>query len=115
VRPLRYAPKDHSHAEAATLTCAGLTAWMALVVEGKLNAGDTVVAQGTRGVSIFALQCAKAMGAKVISLRDEDLIHICRRKGFAAYPTWTSWFESASAPRQVRRALGHRTDISSLT
>jgi LysR family glycine cleavage system transcriptional activator len=48
------------------------------------------------------------------SLRDEDLIHICWRAGFAAYPTWTSWFESAGAPRQVRPELGHRTDISSL-
>jgi LysR family glycine cleavage system transcriptional activator len=48
------------------------------------------------------------------ALRDEDLIHICWRAGFAAYPTWTSWFESAGAPRQVRPELGHRTDISSL-
>jgi LysR family glycine cleavage system transcriptional activator len=48
------------------------------------------------------------------SLRDEDLIHICWRTGIAAYPTWASWFESAGAPRQVRRELGHSTDISSL-
>jgi LysR family transcriptional regulator, glycine cleavage system transcriptional activator len=48
------------------------------------------------------------------SLRDEDLIHIFWRAGFAAYPTWTSWFEAAGAPRQVRPELGHRTDISSL-
>jgi LysR family transcriptional regulator, glycine cleavage system transcriptional activator len=48
------------------------------------------------------------------TLRDEDLIHIHWRAGFAAYPTWASWFEAAGAPRQVRPEFGHRTDISSL-
>ncbi len=61
------APKGYSHAEAATLTCAGLTAWRALVVNGNLKAGDVVLTQGTGGVSIFALQLAKAAGAIVIS------------------------------------------------
>lgn len=54
------------------------------------------------------------LGDDPASLRDEDLIHICWRTGIAAYPTWASWFESAGAPRQVRRELGHSTDISSL-
>src|SRR5690625_5374260 len=53
--------------EAATLTTAGLTAWRALVVDRHLKAGDTVLTMGTGGVSIFALQFAKAMGARVIS------------------------------------------------
>lgn len=69
VRPasaFTHAPKGYSHLEAATLTTAGLTAWRALVVEGGLKAGDTVLALGTGGVSIFALQLAKAMGARVI-------------------------------------------------
>jgi NADPH:quinone reductase-like Zn-dependent oxidoreductase len=61
------APRGYSHAEAATLTCAGLTAWRALVVNGNLKAGDVVLTQGTGGVSIFALQLAKAAGATVIS------------------------------------------------
>ena len=61
------APKGYSHAEAATLTCAGLTAWRALVVNGNIKAGDVVLTQGTGGVSIFALQFAKAAGATVIS------------------------------------------------
>ena len=60
-------PKGYSHAEAATLTCAGLTAWRALVVNGNIKAGDVVLTQGTGGVSIFALQFAKAAGATVIS------------------------------------------------
>lgn len=62
-----HAPKSYSHAEAATLPCAALTAWRALVVNGHLKAGDTVLVQGTGGVSIFALQFAKAFGATVIA------------------------------------------------
>ena len=61
------APKGYSHAEAATLTCAALTAWRALFVEATLQPGETVLVQGTGGVSIFALQFAKAAGATVIA------------------------------------------------
>lgn len=66
------APKGYSHAEAATLTTAGLTAWRALVVNGGLKAGDTVLTLGTGGVSIFALQFAKMMGARVIATSSSD-------------------------------------------
>lgn len=62
-----HAPKGYSHAEAATLTTAGLTAWRALHDDGGLKAGDTVLVQGTGGVSIFALQFAKMAGATVIA------------------------------------------------
>lgn len=61
------APAGYSHAEAATLTCAGVTAWRALFVDGKVKPGDTVLVQGSGGVSIFALQFAKAAGANVIA------------------------------------------------
>jgi NADPH:quinone reductase-like Zn-dependent oxidoreductase len=67
-----HAPFGYSHAESATLTCAGLTAWRALVPEGNLKAGDVVLVQGTGGVSIFALQFAKAMGATVIATSSSD-------------------------------------------
>lgn len=60
-------PKGYSHAEAATLTCAGLTAWRALFVDNAIKPGDTVLVQGSGGVSIFALQFAKAAGATVIA------------------------------------------------
>ncbi|ERS91907.1 zinc-dependent alcohol dehydrogenase family protein [Halomonas sp. PBN3] len=60
-------PAGWSHAESATLTTAGLTAWRALVVDGGLKAGDTVLVLGTGGVSIFALQFARLMGARVIA------------------------------------------------
>ncbi|MCK2151223.1 NAD(P)-dependent alcohol dehydrogenase [Marinobacter alexandrii] len=75
IRPANWftlAPKGYSHAEAATLTTAGLTAWRALVVNGGLKAGDTVLTLGTGGVSIFALQFAKMMGATVISTSSSD-------------------------------------------
>lgn len=59
---------DHlSLDEAATLPCAAVTAWHALVVSGKIKAGDTVLTLGTGGVSIFAVQIAKHFAARVIS------------------------------------------------
>lgn len=58
---------DHlSFEEAATLPCAAVTAWNALVVRGGLKAGDTVLVQGTGGVSIFALQIANMLGGRAI-------------------------------------------------
>ncbi|WP_458370102.1 zinc-dependent alcohol dehydrogenase family protein [Pseudomonas fluorescens] len=66
------APKGYTHEEAATLTTAGLTAWRALVVDGHIRAGDTVLVLGTGGVSIFALQMAKAMGARVIATTSSE-------------------------------------------
>ncbi|MDX1799781.1 MAG: NAD(P)-dependent alcohol dehydrogenase [Marinobacter sp.] len=75
VRPSHYfthAPRGFSHAEAATLTTAGLTAWRALVVDAGLKAGDTILTLGTGGVSIFALQFARMMGARVIATSSSD-------------------------------------------
>lgn len=64
---------DHlSDEEAATLPCAAVTAWTALVTEGGLAAGDTVLVQGTGGVSLFALQIAKILGARVIATSSQD-------------------------------------------
>ena len=66
------APQGYSHAEAATLTTAGLTAWRALMSDDRLKPGDTVLVQGTGGVSIFALQFAKLAGATVIATSSSD-------------------------------------------
>ncbi|MCM2319114.1 MAG: NAD(P)-dependent alcohol dehydrogenase [Pseudomonas sp.] len=66
------APQGWSHAEAATLTTAGLTAWRALMADGSLKPGDSVLVQGTGGVSIFALQFAKLAGATVIATSSSD-------------------------------------------
>ncbi|KCZ64771.1 NADPH:quinone oxidoreductase [Hyphomonas sp. L-53-1-40] len=65
-------PEGYSYQEAATLPCAALTAWRALMVEAKVKPGDWVLTQGTGGVSIFALQFAKAAGCRVISTSSSD-------------------------------------------
>ncbi|HLR18047.1 MAG TPA: NAD(P)-dependent alcohol dehydrogenase [Alcanivoracaceae bacterium] len=72
VNAFTHAPQGWSHAQAATITTSGLTAWRALVVNGQLKAGDTVLVQGTGGVSITALQIAKAMGAIVVVTSSSD-------------------------------------------
>jgi NADPH:quinone reductase-like Zn-dependent oxidoreductase len=93
-------PEHLSFDEAATLPCAALTAWNALI-GGGLKAGDSVLVQGTGGVSIFALQFAKLMGANVLitSSSDEKL---GRAKGlgadaglnYRANPDWEKWCRS---------------------
>jgi NADPH:quinone reductase-like Zn-dependent oxidoreductase len=65
-------PEHLSDIEAATLPCAALTAWSALVTTDRVLPGDTVVVQGTGGVSIFALQFAKLLGARVIATSSSD-------------------------------------------
>ena len=75
VRPAHWftrAPHGWSAAESATLTTAGVTAWRALVGDGGLKAGDTVLVLGTGGVAIYGLQLAKAMGASVILTSSSD-------------------------------------------
>jgi NADPH:quinone reductase-like Zn-dependent oxidoreductase len=65
-------PESYSYEEAATLPCAAVTAWQALFTRGALKAGDTVLALGTGGVSVFALQLAHAAGARVIVTSSSD-------------------------------------------
>lgn len=65
-------PEHLSFEEAATLPCAAVTAWNAMVVSGDVKAGDTVLTLGTGGVSIFAIQIAKAFGATVIATSSSD-------------------------------------------
>ncbi len=69
---LIHAPAGYTHAEAATLPCSALTAWNALVEKGSLHAGQTVLLLGTGGVSLFALQIAKAHGARVLITSSSD-------------------------------------------
>ena len=72
VNAFTHAPKGWSHVESSTLTTAALTAWRALMSDGGLKSGDTVLVQGTGGVSIFALQFAKMAGASVIATSSSD-------------------------------------------
>jgi NADPH:quinone reductase-like Zn-dependent oxidoreductase len=69
---LVHIPEPLSFEEAATLPCAAVTAWNALIAQGRLKAGDTVLVQGTGGVSIFALQLARMAGARVIVTSSSD-------------------------------------------
>ena len=88
-------PDSLAYEAAATLPCAGVTAWHALIESGKLSSGQTVLVLGTGGVSIFGLQIAKARGARVIvtSSSDEKL---ARAKSLGAdtlinYKTTPQW------------------------
>jgi NADPH:quinone reductase-like Zn-dependent oxidoreductase len=65
-------PANLSFEEAATLPCAGVTAWNALMVTGRVKPGDSVLCLGTGGVSMLALQIAKAAGARVIITSSSD-------------------------------------------
>lgn len=90
-------PEHLSDEEAATLPCAAVTAWHALVAEGQVKAGDTVLVQGTGGVSVFALQFARLLGARVIatSSSDEKLARV-RQLGASDgvnYKTTPDWEE----------------------
>jgi NADPH:quinone reductase-like Zn-dependent oxidoreductase len=94
-------PEHLTFEEAATLPCAGVTAWHALVTEGRVKAGDTVLVQGTGGVSIFALQFARLNGARVIltSSSDEKLerAHTLGASDGINYKTTPDWDKTARA------------------
>jgi NADPH:quinone reductase-like Zn-dependent oxidoreductase len=92
-------PAHLSDEEAATLPCAALTAWHALITEGQLQPGATVLLQGTGGVSLFALQFARLAGARVIITSSHD-DKLARAKSLGAaeginYKTTLEWGEEA--------------------
>lgn len=88
-------PDYLSYEEAATLPCAAVTAWNALIVTGQLKPGETLLILGTGGVAIFALQLAKKAGAKAIVLSSSDeKLQRARELGadeginYKQYPDW---------------------------
>ncbi len=94
-------PAHLSYEEAATLPCAGVTAWNALYAGRSLRAGETVLILGTGGVSIFALQFAHAAGARVIATSSSDA-KLDRAKAIGArdginYNTHPEWHEQVMA------------------
>ena len=99
-------PEFLTDEQVSTLPCAGLTAWRALFEDASLQPGDTVVLQGTGGVSIFGLQFAHAAGYRTVitSSSDEKL---ARAAGMGAtkgvnYKTQPEWSKA------VREATGGR-------
>jgi NADPH:quinone reductase-like Zn-dependent oxidoreductase len=91
-------PDYLSLTEAATLPCAAVTAWDALIVRGQLKPGETVLVLGSGGVSVFALQIAKLVGAKVLAISSSeekcqklsalgaDAVH-----NYRVDPNWDDW------------------------
>ncbi len=65
-------PEHLTYEEAATLPCAAVTAWNALMHQSRIRAGETVLIQGTGGVSLFALDFARVAGARVIATSSSD-------------------------------------------
>lgn len=92
---LVHVPAHLDFAEAATMPCAGVTAWNALFVDGGIKPGATVLLLGTGGVSIIALQLAKAAGLRVIiTSSDDDKLRRARELGADAtinYKTQPEW------------------------
>jgi len=93
-------PANLSHAEAATLPIAALTAWSALT-RGGVKSGDTVLVEGTGGVAIFALQFARVFGARVVAITSSDE-KIARVKALGAdaavnYKTTPEWAPAVRA------------------
>jgi NADPH:quinone reductase-like Zn-dependent oxidoreductase len=92
-------PEHLTDTEAAALPCAAVTAWGALVTEGRLAAGETVLTLGTGGVSVFALQLAKLLGARVIITSSSDA-KLARARELGAdeainYKTTADWGKAA--------------------
>jgi len=100
-------PEHLNDEEAATLPCAGVTAWNALTTPEPVRAGETVLVQGTGGVAIYALQLAQLCGARVIvtSSSDEKLE---RARALGAWKTlnYTSEPEWGKRARQLTDGIG---------
>jgi NADPH:quinone reductase-like Zn-dependent oxidoreductase len=104
-------PAHLSFEEAATLPCAGLTAWNAVVHAAHLRPGDTVLIQGTGGVSIFALQFAHALGARVLGtssslekLKRASDLGLHAGTNYRADPDWSKW--------AISQTGGHGVDLT---
>jgi NADPH:quinone reductase-like Zn-dependent oxidoreductase len=101
-------PAYLSDVEAATLPCAALTAWSAIVTYGELRPGSRVLVQGTGGVALFALQFAKLLGAHVtiISSSDEKIAR-AKKLGADAAINYTGTPEWARATREITGGRGY--------
>jgi NADPH:quinone reductase-like Zn-dependent oxidoreductase len=107
-------PAHLSFEEAATLPCAGVTAWQALFTRGNLQAGASVLALGTGGVSIFALQLATAAGARTfITSSSDEKLERARSLGAAQtvnYKTTPDW-EKEIWKLSEKRGIDHVMEV----
>jgi NADPH:quinone reductase-like Zn-dependent oxidoreductase len=97
-------PDYLSDAEAACLPCAALTAWNALVEQAQVRPGDLVVVQGSGGVSLFALQIARAMGAEVLATSKDDAK--LERMGHLGAHHWVNYRENPEWSQVVHQVSG---------
>src|SRR5581483_1149098 len=108
-------PAHLTYEDAATLPCAAVTAWNALVSEGRLKSGDTVLVLGSGGVSVFALQFARMAGARVIATSSSEdklarLLELGASDG-VNYRTTPEWDKRVREPyRGVDRRRPGRSD-----
>jgi NADPH:quinone reductase-like Zn-dependent oxidoreductase len=109
-------PEHLSYEEAATLPCAGVTAWNALHHAGEppyaAVAGETIVIQGTGGVSIFALQFAKLLGARVIGTSSSDdkltraqALGLDAGCNYRERPEWSGWVSEMTGGQGADRII----------
>ncbi|MBV6492355.1 MAG: alcohol dehydrogenase [Turneriella sp.] len=94
-------PQHLTYEEAATLPCAALTAWSALVTLNHVSPGEYVVVLGTGGVSMFALQFAKMMGAKVIATSSSN--EKLKRAGDLGADFFINYKEKPDWAKEVRK------------
>ena len=107
-------PEFLTYEEGASLPCAGVTAWNGLIEQGRLTAGETVLLLGTGGVSILALQIAKAHGARVILTSSSDK-KLARARALGAdetvnYRTTPDW-EKAVWALTEKRGVDHVVEV----
>jgi NADPH:quinone reductase-like Zn-dependent oxidoreductase len=106
-------PEHLSYEEGATLPCAAVTAWHALATSGHLMAGESVLTQGTGGVSIFALQFARMFGARVIatSSSDEKLKRVAEMGASVGinYKTTADWEKPVR--EAIRTGVDHVVEV----
>jgi len=107
------APAHMTAIEAATLPCAAVTAWNAVVEQGQVKAGDSVLVQGTGGVSLFALQFAKMHGAEVVATSSSD-DKLAKAQAMGAdhlinYRETPEWAKAARA--ELGRGVDHIVEV----
>ena len=102
-------PEHLSDIEAAALPCAGLTAWSAVVKLGGVKPGQTVLTQGTGGVSIFALQFAKMCGARVIATSSSEAK--IERLGKLGADVTINYNNTPDWGKKAREITGHGVDL----